>query len=285
MATDTRNFVLSMADDAAFRAQILGIRSALLAAGAVRTADTGQVDATTVLRPGAVNTIAGYDMFRFSDTLQATKPVFVKLQYGTTAVTQSRFGLTVTVGTATDGAGNLTGTQVSTATLLDMGVSGTFGMYTSASGDSMALFVVNAASSNMGFLVARVKDETGADTGEGVMVLLSNNSIQYVQALPFSAVVPARNGAYAQFGAVGSHSGATNAAFDLAVGSVCTAFSGLWRFIVALLYSSADISALTPFTIAVLGRSRTLLPLGNGAGNGYGGGSANTTTCLCIPWE
>lgn len=113
-----------MANDAAMRTRVTDFINAAVAAGLVRTADTGQLDETTILRPTAQNTNRGYMMFGFNDALQATKPVFIKVEVitpthtsafnnGTTNVT-GNWGevpsYKFTVGQATDGAGNFTPT-------------------------------------------------------------------------------------------------------------------------------------------------------------------------------
>ena len=79
------------------------LSAAIQSVGLVKTADTGQIDWNTVVN-GA--TVRGYEIFRFNDTLQATAPIFIKLEYGGS----NTFVLfKTTVGKGTDGAGNITG--------------------------------------------------------------------------------------------------------------------------------------------------------------------------------
>jgi len=82
MATDTRNLPAFSNTDAEFRTWGSGIAAALQACGLVKTSDTGQIDWATVTRPGASHTAAGYEIYRFNDSLQATKPVLIKVEYG-----------------------------------------------------------------------------------------------------------------------------------------------------------------------------------------------------------
>lgn len=86
--------------------------SDMLSSLLVKTADTGQVNWATVTTLPANNAIRDYEIYRFNDALQATAPIFIRvdhvswpIQGGTERFAQLQF----TVGTATDGAGNLRG--------------------------------------------------------------------------------------------------------------------------------------------------------------------------------
>src|SRR3954454_8298219 len=109
MATDQRTLPGDFTSDAVFRSWGSGVSAQLAAIGLVRTADTGQIDWTTVAKP-ASGVFGGYEIWRFDDALQATAPVFIKVEYGISNTTTLMLGLTV--GTGTNGAGTLTG-QVS----------------------------------------------------------------------------------------------------------------------------------------------------------------------------
>lgn len=118
MATDARDLDFSTNSDVAIRAWGSGISQALRQVGLLAHTDTGQVDWATVVRPAgqvATEVMFGYEMYRFADALQATAPVFIKIEYGFTvagALPTYAAGpphIYVTVGTGTDGVGNLTG--------------------------------------------------------------------------------------------------------------------------------------------------------------------------------
>ena len=104
------NVQASLTTDALFRTWGSGISAGLSAAGLVQTADTGQVNWSTVTRATA-NTTSGYEVWKFNDSLQSTAPVYIKLEYGISTGTSSP-QLWVTVGTGSDGAGNITGTAI-----------------------------------------------------------------------------------------------------------------------------------------------------------------------------
>ena len=78
------------------------LSAAIQSVGLVKTADTGQIDWNTVVNGP---TVRGYEIFRFNDTLQATAPIFIKLEYGGS----NNVMFKTTVGKGTDGAGNITG--------------------------------------------------------------------------------------------------------------------------------------------------------------------------------
>lgn len=113
MSTNNYSTVLEHSNNATFRAWGSALAAALAAVGLTQTADTGQINWTTVTRPGA-NTAAGYEIWRFNDTLQATAPIFIKIEYGTGNSTTSP-GIWITVGTGSNGSGTITG-QSSTRT-------------------------------------------------------------------------------------------------------------------------------------------------------------------------
>jgi hypothetical protein len=111
--------------------------NALVTAGLVRTSDTGQYGGQAnwgaVTLPGQGSSI--YEILRFADTAQATNPVFVRIVYGRGAADQAR--IAVSIGTGTDGAGNLTG-NVS-------GVSETNASLPTATGTLYSCYVAGAA--------------------------------------------------------------------------------------------------------------------------------------------
>jgi hypothetical protein len=104
--------------DAAYRAWGASIAAGLQAVGLVQTADTGQINwATLALTsfPTVSTPSIGYEIYRFSDALQASRPVFIKVEYGyMVGGLGTRAGvwgqtMWITVGTGTNGAGTLTG--------------------------------------------------------------------------------------------------------------------------------------------------------------------------------
>lgn len=105
MSSLQTNTVVDHTGDAGFRAWASEYSNALQTIGLVQTADTGQINLVTATRPGT-SANAGYEIWRFNDALQATKPIFLKVFYGTTNTATSP-RVQIQVGTGSDGAGNL----------------------------------------------------------------------------------------------------------------------------------------------------------------------------------
>jgi hypothetical protein len=169
-------------NDAGFRAWGSAVSAALAALGFVQTADTGQINWTTVTRPLAINTAQGYEVWRFADTLQATAPIFVKLEYGSGVSAIVTPGLWVTVGTGSNGAGTITGSDIAGVTgavtaRQQVAVSGAVAApatlsYATTDADKSVLQLFlwpNATSSQQGLylLVERTRDWSGQPTGDG----------------------------------------------------------------------------------------------------------------------
>lgn len=108
MTAKTYSFPWNIGSDTTYRAWGSSVKAALLDIGLVQTTDTGQVDWTTVTSPAA-GTLNAYEIYRFSDPLQATAPIFIKIEYGASSSSAGYPWMYVTMGSATNGAGSLTG--------------------------------------------------------------------------------------------------------------------------------------------------------------------------------
>lgn len=100
--------------NAGFRAWAAMVHKALVEVGMVQTSDTGQINLETAETPAVNSTYAGYEIFRFDDALQATQPIFIKVEYGRGAA-EGRPALRITYGRGSNGSGTLT-TASSTVT-------------------------------------------------------------------------------------------------------------------------------------------------------------------------
>jgi len=103
MPTKQWSFAINHNSDANFRAWGSDLSTSLGQVGLVQTADTGQINWTTVARP-ATNTYAGYEIWRFADS-----SIFMKWEYGTGSSATSS-AIRLQVGTGSNGSGTLTGT-------------------------------------------------------------------------------------------------------------------------------------------------------------------------------
>lgn len=93
--------------DAGFRAWGSKIAKALAEVGLIQTADSGQINWTTVTTPAVNATYAGYEIWRFNDSAQSGQPIYMKVEYGRAAAA-SRPSIRMTYGRGSDGAGTLT---------------------------------------------------------------------------------------------------------------------------------------------------------------------------------
>lgn len=170
--TTTASNWTNASSDANFRAWGSYISDQLTAVGLLKTADTGQVDWTTVLNPGAINTYNAYEVRAFSDALQATAPVFFKIFYGEGTGTDNP-AIGISFGTGSDGAGNLTGT---TSTLMRDAAAAAAGSTVVVGSGANNRFVLNTnQNSGMLFGFERTKDSLGNDTSEGIVYFVNGS--------------------------------------------------------------------------------------------------------------
>jgi len=144
---------------AEFQAAYNLIANVLQAAGITKVVDAGQVDVATMNFPGVNNTVAGYEMRQFTDALQATAPVYIKLEPGRGAAATTMC-IYITIGTGQDGAGNITGTTLYARDqrLLNGGVTTTIASVVSAGTNR---FIWNIPSNVVSiFSLERTRDQT-----------------------------------------------------------------------------------------------------------------------------
>lgn len=176
MTAATGQSTFSHNTDAEFRVWGKHVHDMLTLAGLTQAADTGQINWATAVR-GAPNAMAGYEIYRFNDALQATAPVFIRLEYRTFGFA-NRPGIYMYVGTATDGAGTLLGQSTGTlditySTALTPTVDMQYPSYVcKMDGYVGAMFGGGAGSSYAlcFFVVDRFRDDAGAPVNEGVAV-------------------------------------------------------------------------------------------------------------------
>jgi hypothetical protein len=190
VATSTPTLGLTLTTDAAFRTWGQAIDAAITALGLVNTGDTGQVDLTTMNKPAGSAAYAGYKVYRFADALQATKPVFIKVEYGTSDWAASRGGLRITVGSGTNGAGTITGVTSSTALKVGPGNADPTGGGSHFAGDTgrllMGLYTADANARGSFILIDRTRADDGTPNGDGLHVWNMGQDGNNYQCLPFN---------------------------------------------------------------------------------------------------
>lgn len=174
MSTSSYTAAPSLASGTTFNAWGGGLSTALAAVGLTKTGDTGQVTwSTSVTPPGVLDTYPYYEVWRFNDALQATSPIFFKLEYGSSYLALGDCGLRITVGTGSDGAGNITGNISSLATPGSGANSATLQTcYVSSDGGrvNVVMFAGAVLSVSFGFYIERLKNNAGAVAAGGVDV-------------------------------------------------------------------------------------------------------------------
>lgn len=191
-----------MGDDAAYQEFVAKGEAIVAGSGMTRTADTGQVDPSTVVRPAAANTSLGYSVWRFNDPLQSVAPIFVRIEWGSGSNVNWP-GMAVQVGTGSDGNGNLTGLVTNLYRVSQNG--------SSPGGDRLWFGVHNrwgaavvvgsqpgnsTAGSGFGFAIQRTVDSAGEPTAEGVLLHVtegtstasSDSRVVFMQLLPVQAL-------------------------------------------------------------------------------------------------
>lgn len=180
-------------------AQFRELSEAFALVGLVKTADTGQVNwGTLTWVPTAGQQVAGYEIWRFNDALQATKPLFLKIEYGSNPHTGSTaandsVGMWITVGTGSSGAGAITG-ELSSRKAFAGGYGSTssstnlapLASYLSLNPNALSLaFKTGGVNSGSGFVLARQTDIAGAIEGNGGIFMITGNT----ENAAFSTVV------------------------------------------------------------------------------------------------
>jgi hypothetical protein len=197
MTTAAFTTVLQHTTDAEFRAWGSEFRTQLTAAGLVRTADTGQIDWTTVVR-AAANTDAGYEIWRFNDTQQATAPIFIKFFFGTNASTTSP-RVRIQIGTGSNGSGTLTGLTNTAVTLNSNSIPTAATLYPSyfchTEGFLGLGWKLNGALFGFGMVICRTADPSGsnAPTADGAYFFGGTTTNTNISIFKFTATTSVVN--------------------------------------------------------------------------------------------
>ena len=259
--------------DPHFRNFVASYRAALIAAGFVRTSDSGQIDPTTVVRP-STSQVAGYEIWRFNDAAQATKPIFFKFEYGT-GTTIARWVFFITIGTGSDGAGNITGIRIprialsqtaNSAVLSDVWVAGGEGYLASGLWAS-----VSAGSVSLGWIIERLRLSTGlSDTSnDGAGIVFGNYNAWFCSTYDGTWTESNTEWPSLNSGGLFTYRGITYAyPYYPVVGNVRGASRA------AICVNSADAGYTVPFTVPLYGVSHVFRGIVSSSSNHGRGSSA-----------
>lgn len=192
MTTASWSTVLDQSTDAGFRAWGSELNSRFASVGMIQTADTGQIDWSTVNRAAALS-IAGYEVWKTS-----SGSLFLLVQYGSFS-NQTIPLLQLQVGTGSDGAGNLTGVVGTNANICANASVGSnitnYQSYLCATADYVGLSWKlgstggTAVQPRTAFALARTVDSTGAATTVGFLLAGLSNAGGFSQAVAVAANV------------------------------------------------------------------------------------------------
>lgn len=181
-----------------FKAWAQAISNALAAMGWVQTADTGQVNWSTI---SAVPSSAYvYEVWRANDSLAAARPIFLLIRYG---YSTSNPSIRVSVGGGSNGAGVLTNGFIGSSSAIsgsDTNVNnraGSFNCYFSGDAGEFRAMLWQSATSCCVFGVERSKDDQGVSTNEYVTLMsvgnTSFNASGFQQSLVGAVATPAES--------------------------------------------------------------------------------------------
>jgi hypothetical protein len=170
----------SNSTDALFRAWVQFIHDTLITTGGwVDPGDSGQMTIASASHPTIANTKTGYRIYRMADSLQSTNPVFMRLDFGSSASANTP-GIWITVGQGSDSAGNITSVRYNggaSANPVIASSSNATGTTNNSYGSAdtgrvqIALCVDGTIGHGLTFSLERTRDATGALTGDGLIFM------------------------------------------------------------------------------------------------------------------
>lgn len=290
MSTASAVLVPQSGNDTDFRAWGKFIHDLLTAAGLTLSYSNFATGTswTDVSHPtGTSNDIEVTEVWAFADTLQATAPVFVKIEYGGTSTSSNTPICFITVGTAHDGSGNLTGTQVSTQFTncrAQSSSASSLNCYGSADTNRISICMfISASAQHFMFVVERTHDDNGDDNGDNIAVAVTGNSTsgKNEQVIPATSLLGAPTTVAStrlsaimppQFSTYGS---------DIGVGSwLPNKGKNLNPSRNLGFYNSTDFVTGATFTVNIYGIAHTFIALGNAVASGTPTSVASVYACM-----
>ena len=297
MPTQFSNTLIGSNDtDAHFQAWIGFVDSLLTTTGGwVNTSDTGQTPVASFLHPTVTASKQGYRVYRMNDALQATAPVFMRIDFGSGSGSATYVYMWVTIGTGTDGAGNITGLLVNQLGITQNQASPTqsnnsYGSAASAR-FSMALFIQGTNPSILIiFTLERTKDASGNDTAEGLLLSYSDAGnptmfrySQWVSTTP-GPQPPVENGV--SFALTTQNPTQAFAPGNIGIG-VIIPFRGVavQPGTNAVMANTSDVAAEGQFQTVLYGNTRTYQQVRMKSIRASGSASGDATSNVCIRYD
>lgn len=304
MAFEQRAISQSLSSDANFRNWGSETSDLWQDVGLTKTADTGQIDWSTVVRGATADVFLGYEIFTLDiDTQHSTFPLYIRVDYGVGSGGVDRAKLGVQVGSGTNGAGTLTGVlgtqRIITASATD---TATRENYCSA-GDGYFAWVggweAGSGSTthlrNTMIIIERLRDNAGDPTADGIytffagiesglgtrgytQIIRSTDTITaYASSagtLRIGANVPNQSGSFGSDLYLFTHHPADRALYNPCLSN--------------LFYYHSDFTAGINFDIDMYGTTQTYKPLGRNAtatGSFSNIAFGHTNSGIALLWE
>jgi len=261
MTISSPSIMLDQSTNANFRAWTSAVSNALIAVGLVRTADTGQIDFATTVIPGGGNQFSGYEIFRFNDALQSTRPVVIRIEYaaGNPATLP---GLFITVGTSTNGAGVINSQLQYTRRHLTVGQTLNFQTCYFSGDGSYVNMIWPLASQQLLVSVERTRNPDGTANGNGILVFTHSGSsigqAAFLSTINLSTGTSA--GAVESFAYPGPGFGTATVGADTFFFPRTVALPKQEYDLAIMTGYTADVVNLIPISVENCGSPRTYLP-------------------------
>lgn len=286
MTTSSNNTGLAHSTDTDFRTWGAELSAMLTSAGFPKSANTGQIDWGTATIPGT-NTYAGYEIRYLNDSLHGSKPLYVKIEFGTGS-SSGRPQIRVSAASGTNGAGTLNGTAYLAAQAICPATGpGASSYYSAACAVSGAAWFTWKRGYSSGaatlFAVFRTCDASGAPTTTGFHFYYTSSNYLY----RYSYVLASTNdaSAYALFPGAFSNT-ITSAGYQVMRHFGFTPDIRCVPYILS--FYNGEVADQTPFTATPVSTQRTYLPLDGSSGPsgcGYGAAGVLATARCALIWE
>lgn len=258
----------SISTDAAMRAAFTSFCNALVACGLVWDSSIpSQLDLTTAVLPSTANTLVGYRWYLFSDSLQASAPVSLRVAFYTSASSSSAIAFYVDAGQlSTPGVGSWKD-GVSIRILHAPGYNFGTALNSLFSGDGSRLGI--AMWRSPGFAAAlgtveRIKDASGNDTPNGIMSYRNWTNNRYSGVVTFGTPNAATSYPYAGVVIPPAITSGTLGSDKILWAKRACSPSPLAPMLGSLSYFDADFTKGTPISVQCYdGLNHTFWPLGN----------------------
>jgi len=266
------------------------ISTLLTNGGWVQTGDSGQTASASWPAATGTATPGGYQIWRMADTLQATYPVFIKLEYGSGA-SAAYFGLWLTIGTGSDGSGNITNVRFVRYYMTNNVGSGSYPCWGSATTSRVCFEAFYALGTAFIILsIERTIDSSGTPTGDGLLVFGwpagYNVMHQYVDwaGVASGRQVSTPNPPYSPNVIVPpSYATGNDGSGNIAVMPfMYTGMKGICAFGVNyMMYYNTDLAANNTYTVNVGGSNMTYFAHGTPTGAAQMGGWTSAAFMMC----